>query len=103
MNTEFAKKLIDLYVDDQLDEELVREFREAMLADKELSNEVESLQQARTSLQRAYQFDQMSHDENMRVLKRIAGDLDPTVQPFIRIREQLEIPWSEQKPHDHRL
>lgn len=103
MKNEFAKKLIDLYLDDHLDIELATEFREAMRNDPAIAEEVESLRTMRASLFATYATDAMNNDENRRVYARIMRNADPNGIATFNPAGQLEIPWSELKPNDHRL
>jgi anti-sigma factor RsiW len=103
MTNEFAKRLIDLYLDDHLDVDLATEFREAMRTDPAIAEEVDSLRKMRTALMAAYARDTMTNDENRRVYGRIMRNADPAGIATYNPAGQLEIPWSEPKPNDHRL
>lgn len=101
MTSEFAKKLIDLYLDDHLDIGLATEFREAMRNDASIAAEVEELRKAREALLSVYARDAMNNDENRRVYGRIMREADPTGASLYNPSGQLEIPWSEQNSYDH--
>jgi len=103
MNNEFAKRLIDLYLDDQLDVELVSDFREAMRFDPALNAEVASLRDTREQLMKVYGRDEMTNDENRRVYLRIMRNADPSGQAVFNPAGQLEIPWSQPTQNDHRM
>jgi anti-sigma factor RsiW len=74
MNIEEARKLIDLFLDDDLPMELASEFKQAMFESPELRAEVASLRQSREALWLAYEGDSMSEDERCRVLSRIVAE-----------------------------
>ena len=103
MNKEFAKKLIDLYLDDQLDVELASDFREAMRDDPALDAEVTSLRATREALMKVYGRDAMTNDENRRVYLRIMRQADPGGVATFNPAGQLEIPWSQPTQNDHRM
>jgi anti-sigma factor RsiW len=103
MTNEFAKKLIDLYLDDHLDVDLATEFREAMRKDPRLDAEVTGLRATREALLRAHSSDLMMNDENRRVYLRIMRDADPSGVATFNVAGQLEIPWSESTANDHRV
>lgn len=103
MNNEFAKRLIDLYLDDQLDVELASDFREAMRDDPALDAEVAGLRETRKAMTQAYGRDEMTNDENRRVYLRIMRNADPSGQAVFNPAGQLEIPWSQPTQNDHRM
>ncbi len=74
MNVNDARKLIDLFLDDELPAELASEFKQAMFDSPELRSEVASLRQSREALWLAYDGDWMTEDERCRVLCRILGE-----------------------------
>jgi hypothetical protein len=74
MTVEEARKLIDLFLDDDLPMELASEFKQAMFEDAELRNEVSSLRQVRETISAAFEGDAMRDDERARVLSRILID-----------------------------
>lgn len=74
MNIEEAKKLIDLFLDDDLPMELASEFKQAMFESPELRAEVASLRQSREALWLAYEGDSMNEEERCRVLSRIVAE-----------------------------
>ena len=103
MNTELAKKLIDLYLDGNMDLEMVGEFREAMRQDQALATEVNDLRTTRDLLMQTYAADAMSHDESLRVYRRVMRAADPSGRALQNPAEQLEIPWSNVPANDYRL
>jgi hypothetical protein len=98
MNNEFAKKLIDLYLDGHLDVDLATEFREAMRLNPELDKEVNELRATRAELMRVYGGDAITHDENHRIYLRIMKHADPGGIATHNPAGQLEIPWSQAHP-----
>ena len=103
MKPEFAKRLIDLYLDGHLDVDLSTEFREAMRDDAALADEVESLRTTRDLLMQTYGADAMNHDEHNRVYLRIMRNADPSGLATFNPAGQLEIPWSQPTANDHRV
>ncbi|MDQ2986328.1 MAG: hypothetical protein M3R13_06350 [Armatimonadota bacterium] len=97
MNTDFAKKLIDLYLDGHMDMEMVSDFREAMRADATLAAEVDALREMRENLLKVYGGDGMTNDENRRVYHRLMRNADPSGRATHNPAGQLEIPWSDTK------
>lgn len=97
MTTEFATKLIDLYLDGHMDLEMVSDFREAMRADATLAAEVDELRETRAKLLKVCGGDVMTNDENRRVYQRLMRNADPSGRATHNPAGQLEIPWSDTK------
>lgn len=75
MTTNDLKKLIDLFLDDELPLELQLEFKQAMFADAELSTEVSEARKAKEALNDAFCDDAMGEDERQRVYGRIIVEI----------------------------
>lgn len=87
MTIEHAKKLVDLFVDDELPMELATEFKQAMFENSELRDEVAALRQTKEVLADAFRGEGMTPVEDARVRARIFGDLgimEPSLGSFSR-------------------
>lgn len=97
MTVEVAKKLIDLFLDDELPMELASEFKHLMFENEELRAEVASLRQLRESLCSAFEGDAMTEEERCRVLSRIIAEAACDLQaPFVESPGQLTLPLKKE-------
>ena len=91
MTVEDAKKLIDLFIDDELPMELASEFKQVMFENPGLRDEVSSLRATKDTLGEAYAADRMSEAERTRVFSRIIAGM--AIQPVESISAaQLKLP-----------
>lgn len=96
MTTYDSKKLIDLFLDDELPLELVSEFKEAMFSDPELSAEVSAARKAKDAVAEAFANDAMSEIERQRVFARLiaeaaAQDMQRATQLDLPLNDQLKL------------
>lgn len=97
MTIEEARKLIDLFLDDDLPMELASEFKQAMFDCDELRAEVASLRQARESMWMAYEGDAMTDEERCRVVGRILAEAAAARHPdFTESPDQLRLPLKKE-------
>ena len=75
MTTNDLRKLIDLFLDDELPLELQLEFKQAMFSDAQLSAEVSEARKAKEALLDAFGRDGMAEDERQRVYSRLIVEM----------------------------
>lgn len=97
MTTYDLKKLIDLFLDDELPLELSLEFKEAMFADAELRAEVAEARRAQKALAESFAEDRMTEQEYSRVFSRVtveaaALDLHRAAQLDLPLNGQFQLP-----------
>ena len=95
MTTYDSKKLIDLFLDDELPLELSLEFKQAMFSDPELSAEVSEARKAKEVLTDAFAGDAMSEQERTRVFAKIlteSYDLHRAPQLDLPLSGQFQLP-----------
>ncbi len=92
MKIEDAKKLVDLFVDDELPMELASEFKQAMFEDAELREEVAELRNTKSMLQQGFEGFEMSDDEHNRIRRRILMELGVSETPHYPNIRQMQLP-----------
>ncbi|MBA3725882.1 MAG: hypothetical protein H0W86_05380 [Armatimonadetes bacterium] len=100
MTTNDCRKLIDLFLDDELPLELNLEFKEMMFSDPALSAEVAESRRTREAVAAAYAKDWMREDERQRVFARItaevsAADINRASQLDLPLSGQFQLPISQ--------
>ncbi|MGI8924096.1 MAG: anti-sigma factor family protein [Fimbriimonadales bacterium] len=100
MNTNDCRKLIDLFLDDELPLELNLEFKEMMFSDSALSAEVAESRRTREAVAAGYANDGMREDERQRVFARIAAevsaaDINRAFQLDLPLSGQFQLPISQ--------
>lgn len=94
MNDETYRKLVDLYVDDQLPSELCEEIEEAAARNPDLAAEIESLEEARAFLRAAHPRPEMTEESFQRILMLMVArgaDIRPRSAPPMHLQYQLPI------------
>ena len=74
MTLEEAKRLTDLFIDDELPAELASEFKHCMFEHSELRDEVSSLKQTRDWMTDAFANDKVTESERLRIFSRILAE-----------------------------
>jgi anti-sigma factor RsiW len=92
MKIEEAKKLVDLFVDDELPMELASEFKQAMFEDAELREEVAELRNTKSTLLLGFEGFQMTDDEHNRIRCRILMELGISETPHHANIRQMQLP-----------
>jgi hypothetical protein len=96
MTVEEARKLVDLFLDDELPMELASEFKQVMFENVDLRDEVSSLRQNKEALATSFEGDSMTEDERLRVFSRIIADSAALrgPEPLVPNPRQLSLPLS---------
>jgi hypothetical protein len=95
MNTDDLRKLMDLFLDDDLPLELSLEFKQAMFSDHKLSAEVSEARRVKEMVSAAYREEFMTDTERQRVLARISAGMSAYEA---QRGGQLDLPLSGQFP-----
>lgn len=94
MNQETSYKLVDLYVDNALPEELCREMEEAAGRDPALAAEIESLDEAKAVLKAAHPRPDFTEESFQRILMLLVArgaDVRPQSEAPVHLQYQLPI------------
>lgn len=98
MTIEEAKKLVDLFVDDELPMELAGEFKQAMFEHSDLREEVSALRQTKEAFSAAFSHDAMTPAEFVSVEAKIYCELGIPTGFSPPIARQMRLPIGSDNP-----